>query len=521
MSKKIDYSRREFLLKSTLLSASTIAAPFALNLFQMNMAAAATEGDYKALVCVFLGGGNDHNNTVIATDARSWAGYLAARDTGGNASILLRNTDGTPRVRDITPSNEHGVLAGYDNSARKFGLHPNMPELQALFTDKKVAIVANVGPLIEPLTADDRVNRFDGKVLPFNLFSHSDQTSQWSNTNPAITEKNYGWGGKIADAIRSKNGFEPFTSLSLSGNNLFLAGKVVNQYQINSSGVPVPVTGFTNFGLNPASLQTLLTTPFGNNKFELDHTEVVKRAIASQASLDAVMKDTNPSPRTGDPVATREVPAPTLYTNPNTPLTPQANPLATQLHTVARIIAGRTNLQAHRQVFFVTLGGFDTHDFQAGNHANLMARLSHGIDYFYKQMITLPGGDMSNNVTLFTASDFGRTFSSNGDGTDHGWGAHHFVVGGAVKGGDIYGAFPETGLNRVTGTTFSNPLDVGSGSTVPMISVDQYAGTLAKWFGLTPTEITGTISTPSGIFPNLAKWETTTTGNGTDLKFMV
>jgi uncharacterized protein (DUF1501 family) len=153
-------------------------------------------------------------------------------------------------------------------------------------------------------------------------------------------------------------------------------------------------------------------------------------------------------------------------------------------------------LGAHRQVFFVNVGGFDTHRDQLPSHGELMIRLAHAISYFDGVLSTLPVGDMRNNVTLFTASDFGRTFASNGSGTDHGWGGHHFVVGGAVKGRDIYGNFPQTSVST---TALDNPLDIGSGSLIPQISVDQYAATLAKWFGLSTTEITE-------VFPNLSNF---------------
>jgi uncharacterized protein (DUF1501 family) len=240
------------------------------------------------------------------------------------------------------------------------------------------------------------------------------------------------------------------------------------------------------------------------NMFEIEHAAVVQRAIDAQVVLTTVMSQTGAT----------VVPAPTQYTNPNTNAL-ATNQLAIQLQTVARVIAGRTALGAHRQMFYVTLGGFDTHDGQAPAHANLMARLSHAIEYFDTTLASLTdtsGGtssDMRSSVTLFTASDFGRTFTSNGDGTDHGWGSHHFVVGGAVKGKEIYnkGGFPMTAVTNTAGGV-DNPLDVGSGNFIPQISVDEYAATLAKWFGLSPTEI-------AAVFPNLANFSTP------DLGFMV
>ena len=487
MTKRFDASRREFIRKASLVSAAgSVAAPFALNLFAMNVAAASTlTADYKAIVCIFLAGGNDHNNTVIATDAPSWTGYQAARSIGGAASIALPQASLLP----IVPTTSKVDAVG----TRAFALHPNMGPLQTLFSNGRAAVIANVGPLIAPIP-DKVAYRNNAYQKPARLFSHSDQTSQWQSTDPA--KPIYGWGGRLADQIKTSNTKQNFTCISSAGNSVFLAGETINQYQINANGSAVPIGGFTNlFGSSANNLQAIITAPSSSNLFELEHAAVVQRSIAAQADLSSVMLATATS-----------VPAPSAYINPNTNL-PATNTLATQLQTVARIIEGRTTLGAHRQVFFVGLGGFDTHDAQATGHANLMARLAHAMSYFDTTLAALPGGDMSSNVTLFTASDFGRTFTSNGDGTDHGWGAHHFVVGGAVKGKEIYGSFPQTAVTNLA-AGIDNPLDVGSGNYIPQISVDQYAGTLAKWFGLSPVEI-------AAVFPNLANFATQ------DLGFMV
>ena len=312
----------------------------------------------------------------------------------------------------------------------------------------------------------------------------------------------------MADQIRNSNGKENFTCMSLSGNSVFLAGEAINQYQINSNGTAVAIGGLSNlFGTNGSSLKAILTPAIDNNLFEKGHAQIVERAIAAQVDISTVMLATL---STGATPGAMPVSVPTQYTNPNTNL-PATNGLAVQLQTVARLIAGRDILRAKRQVFLVSLGGFDTHDGQAPSHADLMARLSHAAKYFDDELSrpAFPGntpasGDtpanlISNNVTLFTASDFGRTFTSNGDGTDHGWGAHHFVVGGAVNGGNIFGDFPVTavnGQNNPQGGKFENPRDVGSGNLIPNFSVDQYAATLAKWFGLPNAHL-------HDVFPNL------------------
>ncbi len=510
MPKKIDLSRREFIRNASLVSvAGSVAAPFALNLFAMNVAAAAgTLGGYKALVCLYLGGGNDHSNTVLATDTVSWAGYIAAR--GGSGSIIA--LDSTTPARTPIP------ITPLATQSRTFALHPQLTRLATMFNSNptvgmKAAIVANVGTLIEPFGTLAAYRHAQAQI-PLNLGSHSDQTTQWHATKPGA--ETYGWGGRIADVINAvhpgTNTKPSFYNLSLSGNSVFLAGTSINQYQIHPNGSAEAIRGFIDLfgagiGTDGSTLKNIITPTPGNNLFEIDYSAVVQSAIVAQKDISEVFAA---YPTTGGN-AVAPIPS---YTPPGTTI-PANNSLATQLQTVARIIAGRSITGANRQVFFVGLGGFDTHDGQMPAHESLMARIDHAIDYFNTALINLPGGDMSSNVTLFTASEFGRTFTSNGDGTDHGWGAHHFVVGGAVKGGDIYGPFPQTGINgaATTSGTFINPLDTGSGSTIPQISVDQYAATLAKWFGLTSVEI-------NSIFPNLVNFTTTTTVYGEDVGFM-
>jgi uncharacterized protein (DUF1501 family) len=514
MTHKIDTSRRRFLQRSVVLSAAgSIGAPFALDLFRMNQAAAITSGltDYKALVCIYLGGGNDHNNMVLATDSSSWQGYMKARDTrdsngGGSIALVVPNTFN---------SNALSISPTTTQVGRTFGLHPAMLPMQTLFnTDKKAAIVANVGPLTEPIAS---ATEYKTKTKPANLFSHSDQTAQWQTSQASPL---YGWGGRVAQQVIGNNSKTNFTCISSSGNTLFLAGQGVNQYQVNSNGTATSIQGMTNSTLYGVTVDTntasstygnplkSIITPTSTNYFEIDHAAVVQRSIDARQNLTDAMAATTgiaAAPTVGTGLDT--------YLNPLTGLAGETNPLATQLRTVARIISEHTALGANRQIFYVTLGGFDTHDGQANGHAVLMARLAHGMYYFHKKLESL---GLSNNVTTFTSSDFGRTFASNGDGTDHGWGAHHFVVGGAVNGGDIYGTFPMTAVtgaartvNGVSYPAFTNLLDVGSGNLVPQISVDQYAATMAKWFGLSGDAINLDIQT---VFPNLYRFTPTLLG---------
>lgn len=468
---KLNASRREFLRLGSLLgSAGALGAatPFALNLATMGSAAAqGAVSDYKAIVCLFLYGANDQANTILATDSTSWTQYTTVRTTAETGSIALPAVGTAGGVIPITPSTVQ--------SGRTFALHPNMPELKTLFDSGRAAIISNVGPLVVPTT----LTQYQKATVPLppKLFSHNDQQSLWQAYAPEGAA--YGWGGRMGDLLAANNSNPIFTAISASGNAVFLSGRNIIQYQVSGSGA-TPINGLSGslYGSSTAgsTLRSIVTGDTANY-FQKEHAAVTSRSIAAQALLGPSMA---PAGGTG-------VPNPSQYTNPNTGALAN-NSLATQLQTVARIIAGRSALGTKRQVFFVSMGGFDTHDFQKTGQADLLARLSHAINYFDSVMGNLMGTNLRNQVTLFTASDFGRTFTSNGDGTDHGWGSHHFIVGGAVKGGDIYGTFPVTGLKHSQ--------DVGSGSLLPQFSVDQYGATLASWFGLSPTQI-------SDVFPNI------------------
>lgn len=463
------FSRRRF-LGSMLTLAGTGAAPFALNLAAMGNAAAQSAGDYKAMVCLFLNGGNDAFNTVLATDSASWNEYLRVRNTGGSDSIHLPGSGETGGVLPIVPATAQ--------AGRSFALHPSLGPLKELFDGGRAAVVANVGTLIAPTT----LAQYKAKsvALPPKLFSHNDQQSTWQSGQPEGAS--VGWGGRLGDLAVAGNANAMFTTISAAGNTVFLSGQQVRQFQVGQAGA-VPIRGISanlyGSAAGTSALQAILADA-GNDLIEQEQKSAVQRAISSQSILSGAMLAAGP---TG-------VPNPTSYINPATGVA-ATNPLAVQLQTVARIIGGRSALGAKRQVFYVTLGGFDTHDQQKIQQADLMARLAHALAYFDTILAALQGTDLRRQVTTFTASDFGRTFSSNGDGTDHGWGAHHFVVGGAVRGRDIYGAFPASGLGHA--------LDVGSGSLLPTISVDQYGATLAKWFGVPDSQL-------GEVFPNLANF---------------
>ncbi|MGK5004483.1 DUF1501 domain-containing protein [Janthinobacterium sp. LB2P70] len=463
------FSRRRF-LGSMLSLAGTTAAPFAMNLAAMGNAAAQSADDYKAMVCLFMAGGNDAFNTVLATDPTSWAQYTRLRNTGGAGSIHLPGLSETGGVLSIVPATAQ--------TGRTFALHPQLKPLKDLFDNGRAAIVANVGTLIQPATLAQY--RAGSVALPPKLFSHNDQQSTWQSGSPEGAST--GWGGRVADVAGALNTNAMFTAISAAGNTVFLSGRQVRQFQVGQAGA-VPIRGLSGslYGSTggAGALQAIINEA-GSDLIEQEHVAVVQRAISSQSILSGAMLAAGAG----------GVPNPPPYVNPNTGAS-GVNQLAVQLQTVARIIGGRGALGAKRQVFYVTLGSFDTHDRQKVLHGDLMARLAHALAYFDTALAALQGVDLRRQVTTFTASDFGRTFSSNGDGTDHGWGAHHFVVGGAVKGRDIYGAFPVTGVGHA--------LDVGSGALLPTTSVDQYGATLAKWFGVADSQL-------AEVFPNIGNF---------------
>ena len=478
---QLNASRRRFLRTASVVSGSvgTAAAPFALNLASLSTAVAQTSADYKAIVCLFFYGGNDSSHMVLRTDAASFNEYTRLRSVAPE-SIALK-APGTPVVPTAalaSPDRLGGVRAiapkftvSPENNAFTYALHPSMPEVATLFAANRLAILANAGPLVQPLTRAEYVANV--KPRPKALGSHNDQQSTWQALGPEGVK--VGWGGHLGDLVASSNTNTVFTSISVSGNAVFSAGETVFQYQVSGGGA-TQIGGLTGtlFGSTSASA-TLKNIVTGSNQhlFANEYGAIVKRSVDAQAAFQTAY-------------VASTVTAPTQYVQPSTNANAN-NGLATQLQTVARIIGARAGLGTKRQVFFVSMGGFDTHDNQNANQAARLARISHALGYFDTALAGLPGGDMRSNVTLFTASDFGRTLTSNGDGTDHGWGSHHFVMGGAVKGGEIYGRFPQFGLNLS---------DSANNAYLPVTSVDTIGSTLGRWFGASDTDL-------NIVFPNL------------------
>ena len=463
-------SRRQFLRTASMASmAGFYVSPFFVELNSLAAMAQGTGGtDYRALVCVYLAGGNDGHGTVIATDPSSFAAFTSARSGAPGLaypmSELLPITLQTPQ------------------SGRTFALNPSLGGVQTLFNAGRAAIVANTGTLIAPATKT-QINA-NSVPLPDSLFSHFDQTAAWQAIAANLgSGERVGWGGAVADAIEAMNlnSNSMFTCISTSGNALFLSGQDSFQLNVTSAG-PIPIYGLQNppFGVPAASnpLNSILTAD-ENNLFSQEYEIVINRSMQAQAMLATAMA----------PAGAAGVANPPQYLNPMTNMLAN-NPLATSMQTVARIIAGRAQLGVTRQIFYVQLGSFDTHNNQAVQHAQLLTQLGAAFEYFDGLMV---GMGLGNNVTSFTISDFGRTLTSNSNGTDHGWGSHHFVVGGAVNGQNMYGQYPVVGVDQVN--------DLGAGRLIPTTAVEQYAGTLASWFGLSDSQI-------RTVFPNFGNFGT-------------
>ncbi|HVE49443.1 MAG TPA: DUF1501 domain-containing protein [Casimicrobiaceae bacterium] len=467
MSGPFVFSRRHFLRQSGAFGALALAQ--SLPSLGLSSASAQAPG-YRALVCVYLFGGNDADNTVLPYT--NYAQYAAVRTAGNSPFWIPQNvaTGGRNPMLQITPAGGSTV----------YGLHPNMPGLANLFASNRMAIVANMGPLVEPMT---RATYRDGsKKRPDNLFSHSDQQTQ---TQTSISLASFGgisgWGGRLGDHCYTLN--EPTAtpmSMSFSGNQVFGRGESVRALSLPTAGN----FGFSGDSLTPNAQQIARTTArlnilgaIENNAMVAATQRVSKAGVDASARLNPIIQGTGTSAVVN------------AFTGLNTSL-------SNQLRAIAKVIEQRISLgHTARQVFFASIGGFDTHTGQNPGHDNLLLQVSQAMTAFYN--FTVAAG-IANSVTSFTLSDFGRTFKSNGAGTDHAWGAHALVVGGAVNGGTMVGAYPTLAL--------AGPDDSGSeGRWVPQISIEQYGATLGKWFGVSSTDL-------ADVFPNLSRFPTADLG---------
>ena len=434
-------SRREFLKRSAALSTvAATATPFALSLAAIGEAAAQTASDYKAIVCIFLNGGNDHANTVVPYDAGTWGDYNKLRSNIAYSREALAATKLVP----TTP------LPG----GIEYALAPELAPLLPIFNAGKLAPLLNLGTLVEPTTRAQYLAR--SVRLPPKIGSHNDQSSYFQSS--LAEGATSGWGGRLGDLFASGNGASTFTSIGVGGNAVFLAGKNTSQYQVSSSGVlPVNAIKRKNLGGSSdcaAALHEIMTAS-SSHLMEDEYARICKRSIDSEVLASNALANVN------------------IGTAFDT-----TNSLANQLQMVAKLIAARSALGAKRQVFMVSLGGFDNHSDLVKLHPVLLAKVAQAMDSFYKATVEL---GIANNVVTFTGSDFGRTLSSNSSGSDHGWGATHLLMGGAIKGKEFYGQSPVFANN--------GPDDFGSGRLVPTTSVDQLASTLASWFGVSKNDL--------------------------------
>jgi uncharacterized protein (DUF1501 family) len=457
------HTRRAFLRRTGQLALTGAALPTAINLAAMGEAAAFNATDYKALVCIFLNGGNDQANTVVNYDSTSHGLYSAARANVALSRAALANT-----VLNPTTPLPGGV---------QYALHPAMTGLANLFNTGRAAVQLNVGPLVAPITRQ----QYNARSVPTppKLFSHNDQQSVWQSSAPEGSPS--GWGGRIGDLVLSSNANSTslFTCISVTGNAVFLAGNSALSYQVGTGG-PVRIRALNDNSVYGSQMVraaiTALAVQERTHRLEKEYNLVTGRANGAFTQVSTALANV---PATGPAYATF----------------PTGNNLADQLRIVARLIAARGDLGARRQVFFVSMGGFDLHDNLINGQNTLMGRLSAAMTAFHEATVSL---GVANQVAAFTASDFGRTLVSNGDGSDHGWGAHHLVVGGAVRGGAFYGKAPPVSVGNSTTDAFDQ-WHVGQGRLLPSTSVDQYAGTLATWFGVQGTEM-------NNILPNLANF---------------
>lgn len=449
-------TRREFIGQATCAGfslAGVLSTMGTLRLINAGLSAQTvpTDSDFKALICLFLYGGNDGNNMVIPTDATTYANY--SRDRG-----LL-----------AIPSANLTTLTMPEGDGRSFALHPSLVRTSGLFNNDKMAVVANVGTLVGPLTKAQYIK--GGKAVPPYLFSHSDQSLQWQTSVPDSPTK-VGWGGRLADLTYALNTSNSISmNISLAGQNYFQVGNQVYQYPINNSG-SIGLSNYTTTSTPVAQQYSAVRDVAGHSYghiFEQEYVNVMGRAIANDTLLKSVLA--------------------TIPTYTDKFVASGNTGIGGQLRMILRMIAAQQSLGMKRQIYFASMGGFDTHDNQLAAHTTLLTTLDNALADFYQASVDI---GVSDKVTTFTASDFNRTYSNNSAGTDHAWGNHQFVMGGAVRGGNIYGTMPDL--------TLRGNSDTGSrGSWIPTTSTDEYAATIAKWFGISPSNM-------SMVLPNIGRF---------------
>jgi uncharacterized protein (DUF1501 family) len=423
------------------------------------LAQTAPASDYKALVCVYLYGGNDANNLVVPMETADYNLYSMGRGGSTNGGIAIPLAELNP----IKPKTLN----------QNYGLHPAMTPLKTLFDAGKMAVVCNTGTLMEPMSKAEYAAA--SKMRPEQLFSHSDQTQQWQ-TGISRGIARTGWGGRLADVMGPKNATNFPMITSISGSAMFLSGDTPRVIAIPSTGT------FASTALPGAAeaqrlnaMKNIMNLNAGND-FTREADDLLAQALGSSDVINPIITANN----------TTITP---IFGNVN-------NGISNQLRQVAKLIEARATIGVKRQIFFVALGGFDTHTNEIASHNTLYGQLGPALKAFYDATVQM---GVANQVTTFTMSDFGRTLKqASGAGSDHGWGSHHMVIGGAVRGQEFYGAFPNH--------TLGGPSDLSTnGRWIPTTSVDQYGATMAKWFGVSATDM-------STVFPNIRRFSNTDLG---------
>ena len=462
--------RREFLRRTAALGLAGSAGNLALSLAGIGEAAAQSSpaDDYKALVCVFLYGGNDHDNTFVPYDSICHSSYKNLRNTGDSASNIYVPPS------DLIPLSVTGLPQG-----RQYAVQQAMSSLADLYESKNMGIMLNVGPLAKLTSKNQYINAKLGD-LPPKLFSHNDQFSLWqSGMLEGAEGATQGWGGRLGDLFLGSDKKAHFTCINAAGNAVFMSGQNVLPYQVTSKGA-VPIDSLTYsagvYGISKCTsvLKSLLDLS-PSHWMEKEWARTVKSSMDNQQIVSNSLQ----------PVFSFN----TTFGNDS---------LSMQLQIIARLIQARKSLGVSKQVFFASLGGFDNHDGLKVAHAGLdgksgLLKILNDAMYSFYQATEQMG--LRNQVTTFTASDFGRTLSSNGDGSDHGWGSHHMVMGGAVDGGKFWGTAPDLSTTK---NALDGPDTVGQGRLLPSTSVDQFAASMARWMGVSESDL-------NTVLPNLTK----------------
>ena len=439
-------SRRQFLGEASCAAVGSTALFSSLLTLRMTSTAAAAnldgDDDYKALVCLFLQGGNDSYNMLVPNNSAAYAEYSQTRD---NIAI---------------PQNTLLPITSSGQPYSEFGIHPSMPELQSLYNNNEIALVANVGTLIRPTSKADYNNT---NSIPSGLFSHSDQQVHWQTSVPQVKGAGPGgWGGRTADLLMSLNEDSQVSmNISLSGVNVFQVGDDAFAYISGLNGGTEMVAYSDPF--EKSAVDSLLEQQY-QNLFTKTFAQNTRRFIDSSIIFNEAI----------EPITI------------NTPIPPTR--LAERFRMVARAIAAQKDLCHKRQTFFIRAGGWDHHSEVMDAQTIMLAEIDQAVKYFRDAMIEI---GMTDKVVLFSASDFGRTLTSNGVGSDHAWGGNHFVLGGPVNGGRIFGQYPPLALN--------SSLEVGRGRLIPTTSVDEYGSELARWFGVSSGEM-------ETVFPNITNF---------------